>query len=47
MERERWGTRSYFIFAALGSAVGLGKLWRFPGGLSWCFSRWKRTKWED
>ncbi len=17
------------------------------GGLSWCFSRWKRTKWED
>jgi len=30
MERERWGTRSYFIFAALGSAIGLGNLWRFP-----------------
>jgi len=30
MERERWGKRSYFIFAALGSAIGLGNLWRFP-----------------
>lgn len=30
MERERWGRRSYFIFAALGSAIGLGNLWRFP-----------------
>lgn len=30
MERERWGTRGYFIFAALGSAIGLGNLWRFP-----------------
>lgn len=19
----------------------------FIGGLAWCFSRWKRTKWED
>ena len=28
--RERWGSRSYFIFAALGSAIGLGNLWRFP-----------------
>ena len=30
MARERWGKRSYFIFAALGSAIGLGNLWRFP-----------------
>jgi len=30
MQRERWGSRSYFIFAALGSAIGLGNLWRFP-----------------
>lgn len=30
MERETWSKRSYFIFAALGSAIGLGNLWRFP-----------------
>ncbi len=30
LSRERWGNRSYFIFAALGSAIGLGNLWRFP-----------------
>ena len=30
LTRESWGKRSYFIFAALGSAVGLGNLWRFP-----------------
>ena len=30
MARERWSKRSYFIFAALGSAIGLGNLWRFP-----------------
>lgn len=29
-ERERWGGRVYFLFAALGSAIGLGNLWRFP-----------------
>jgi NSS family neurotransmitter:Na+ symporter len=28
--REQWGTRVGFIFAAVGSAVGLGNLWRFP-----------------
>ncbi|HOK40007.1 MAG TPA: sodium-dependent transporter [bacterium] len=28
--RERWSTRFAFIMAAIGSAVGLGNLWRFP-----------------
>ncbi len=28
--RERWGTRLGFILAAVGSAVGLGNMWRFP-----------------
>ncbi|WP_232686090.1 sodium-dependent transporter [Halobacterium zhouii] len=30
MERESWKTRIGFILAAVGSAVGLGNLWRFP-----------------
>ncbi|MBT3294084.1 MAG: sodium-dependent transporter [Verrucomicrobia bacterium] len=29
-ERECWNTRSAFILAAIGSAVGLGNLWGFP-----------------
>jgi len=28
--REQWGTRIGFILAAVGSAVGLGNVWRFP-----------------
>ncbi len=28
--RDGWSSRSAFIFAAVGSAVGLGNLWRFP-----------------
>ncbi len=28
--RERWTNRAAFIMAAVGSAVGLGNLWRFP-----------------
>jgi neurotransmitter:Na+ symporter, NSS family len=28
--RPQWGTRAGFIFAAVGSAVGLGNIWRFP-----------------
>jgi len=30
MQRESWKSRLGFIFAALGSAVGLGSIWRFP-----------------
>jgi neurotransmitter:Na+ symporter, NSS family len=30
MEREEWGTRAGFILAAVGSAIGLGNIWRFP-----------------
>lgn len=29
-ERSQWGTRAGFIMAAIGSAVGLGNIWRFP-----------------
>jgi neurotransmitter:Na+ symporter, NSS family len=28
--REVWGTRLGFVLAAVGSAVGLGNMWRFP-----------------
>ena len=30
INRELFGTRLGFILAAVGSAVGLGNMWRFP-----------------
>ena len=30
MTRSTWGTRLGFVLAAVGSAVGLGNIWRFP-----------------
>lgn len=29
-EREEWASRPAFILAAIGSAIGLGNVWRFP-----------------
>ncbi|MFB5084611.1 sodium-dependent transporter, partial [Symbiobacterium thermophilum] len=28
--RDQWKSRSGFIFATIGAAVGLGNFWRFP-----------------
>ena len=30
-KRSQWSSRFTFILAAVGSAVGLGNAWRFPG----------------
>ena len=29
--RDSWASRGTFILASIGSAVGLGNAWRFPG----------------
>lgn len=29
-KREQWGSRAGFVLAAVGSAIGLGNIWRFP-----------------
>ena len=28
--RQRWASRTTFVLAAIGSAIGLGNVWRFP-----------------
>ena len=30
MKRETWKSQCGFVFAAIGSAVGLANIWRFP-----------------
>src|SRR3989338_11984 len=30
MVRDRWPSRTLFVYAAIGSAVGLGNIWRYP-----------------
>ena len=46
MSRGQWPNRFIFILAAVGSAAGIGNLWRFPylayeyGGAAFVFAIW-------
>ncbi len=33
-DAQQWSSRTLFILAAIGSAVGIGNIWRFPYVLS-------------
>ncbi len=47
---EQWSSRAGFIFAAMGSAIGLGSIWKFPyevgtnGGGGFVFF-WRSIPW--
>jgi len=50
-QRDQWKSRSGFIFATVGAAVGLGNFWRFPfmayknGGGAFCFpTSWRSSR---
>ena len=52
-EMSEWKTRSGFVLATIGSAVGIGSIWKFPyevganggGALSWSISPGSRSWW--